>query len=108
MTCSLSRRSVGAEVNYAIRFTDDADAERFIEKLSEEVEKRMANLGVQGRSLTFKLMRRKVIPEAQDQAIIVCLPMSCWRPIMLSLFVPFRLVLQQNLTSSLDMVPATA
>ena len=59
-TCSLPCRSVGAEVNYAIRFRDDADAERFIEKLSEEVEKRMANLGVQGRSLTFKLMRRKV------------------------------------------------
>ena len=53
-------RSVGAEVNYAIRFRDDADAERFVEKLSEEVEKRMANLGVQGRSLTLKLMRRKV------------------------------------------------
>lgn len=62
MTWLLPCRSVGAEVNYAIRFTDDADAERFIEKLSEEVEKRMANLGVQGRSLTFKLMRRKVIP----------------------------------------------
>ena len=56
-------RSVGAEVNYAIRFSDDADAERFIDKLSEEVEKRMTNLGVQGRSLTFKLMRRKVIQD---------------------------------------------
>ena len=61
--CMLPCRSVGAEVNYAIRFSDDADAERFIEKLSEEVEKRMTNLGVQGRSLTFKLMRRKVAPD---------------------------------------------
>ena len=51
---------MGAECNYAIRFDDYADAERFVDGLSEEVARRLDKAGVQGRGITFKLMRRHV------------------------------------------------
>ena len=53
-------RSLGAECNYAIRFESDADAERFVDELAEEVAQRLSKAGVCGRSITFKLMRRQV------------------------------------------------
>ena len=53
-------RSLGAECNYAIRFESEADAERFVDDLAEEVARRLNKAGVSGRGITFKVMRRQV------------------------------------------------
>jgi DNA repair protein REV1 len=63
LTCYLQvevpgpRKSVGAEVNYGIRFSEHSDAVAFIRDLSEEVEKRLAIAGARGRTVTLKLKR---------------------------------------------------
>lgn len=57
------RKSVSAEVNYGIRFKEASDMNKFIEQLSEEVEKRLHEAGVQGRAVTLKLkVRQKDAP----------------------------------------------
>ncbi|RMZ53657.1 hypothetical protein APUTEX25_003191, partial [Auxenochlorella protothecoides] len=53
------RKSLGAEVNWGVRFDSPQDATRFLGKLAEEVWTRMGAAGVQGRSLTLKLKKRK-------------------------------------------------
>ncbi|KAK9810528.1 hypothetical protein WJX72_012236 [[Myrmecia] bisecta] len=54
-----ARKSVGAEVNWGIRFGSDADSDKFLDELAGEVAARMAAAGVRGRSITLKLKRRK-------------------------------------------------
>lgn len=54
-----ARKSVGAEVNYGIRFSTDADATAFLHELSKEVAKRLSLCGARGRTVTLKLKRRK-------------------------------------------------
>jgi len=51
------RKSVGAEVNYGIRFESLAAAHKLLEELSHEVESRMALAGAKGRTVTLKLKR---------------------------------------------------
>ena len=51
------RKSVGAEVNYGIRFAAEQDATAFITELAGEVEKRMAICNARGRTVTLKLKR---------------------------------------------------
>lgn len=51
------RKSIGAEVNYGIRFQGISDAVKFLEDLSTEVESRMAIVGARGRTITLKLKR---------------------------------------------------
>ncbi|CAL4191900.1 unnamed protein product, partial [Meganyctiphanes norvegica] len=52
------RKSVSAEVNYGIRFTCQADAVSFVEKLSAEVASRLASINMMGKSITLKLKVR--------------------------------------------------
>nr|XP_018263083.1 uncharacterized protein I303_04574 [Kwoniella dejecticola CBS 10117]OBR85241.1 hypothetical protein I303_04574 [Kwoniella dejecticola CBS 10117] len=52
------RKSISAEMNYGIRFKNSDQAEICINDLGYEVAKRMQNLGVKGRQITLKLMKR--------------------------------------------------
>ncbi|WVQ82365.1 hypothetical protein IAT38_004493 [Cryptococcus sp. DSM 104549] len=52
------RKSVSAEMNYGIRFKNQEQAEKYVVDLAAEVTKRMKNVGVKGRTVTLKLMRR--------------------------------------------------
>ncbi|KAL0055598.1 hypothetical protein WJX82_002289 [Trebouxia sp. C0006] len=54
-----SRKSVGAECNWGIRFQNDADALAFMDNLAGELSTRMKAAGVRGRSISLKLKRRK-------------------------------------------------
>nr|XP_029500367.1 DNA repair protein REV1-like [Oncorhynchus nerka] len=50
------RKSVSAEMNYNIRFTQVDEAESFLTHLSIEVQKRLQGAGLRGRRLTLKFM----------------------------------------------------
>ena len=52
------RKTVGAEVNYGIRFTGWEDARQFLLQLAGEVSERLERLGTRGRCITLKLMLR--------------------------------------------------
>ncbi|WVQ72585.1 hypothetical protein IAR50_002143 [Cryptococcus sp. DSM 104548] len=52
------RKSVSAEMNYGIRFQKQEQAEVYVGDLAAEVSKRMKSVGVKGRQVTLKLMRR--------------------------------------------------
>ncbi|XP_012411364.1 DNA repair protein REV1 isoform X2 [Trichechus manatus latirostris] len=53
------RKSISAEINYGIRFTQPKEAEAFLLSLSEEIQRRLEAAGVKGRRLTLKIMVRK-------------------------------------------------
>ncbi|KAK1332801.1 hypothetical protein QTO34_006332 [Cnephaeus nilssonii] len=53
------RKSVSAEINYGIRFTQPKEAEAFILSLSEEIQRRLEAAGMKGKRLTLKIMVRK-------------------------------------------------
>lgn len=53
------RKSVSAEMNYNIRFTQVEEAESFLTNLSMEVQKRLEGAGLRGRRVTLKVMVRK-------------------------------------------------
>eukprot|EP00873_Tetraselmis_striata_P038497 jgi/Tetstr1/458761/TSEL_045146.t2 len=53
-----ARKSVGAEVNWGVRFQTTKEAEDFLEGLAGEVAARLEAAGAAGRSLTLKLKRR--------------------------------------------------
>ncbi len=52
------RKSVSADVNWGIRFVNQEEAEDFVRNLCKELERRLLNEGVKGKSLTMKVMRR--------------------------------------------------
>ncbi|KAH6650191.1 hypothetical protein F5144DRAFT_617141 [Chaetomium tenue] len=52
------RKSVSADVNWGIRFVNQAEAEEFVHNLCKELERRLLNEGVKGKNLTMKIMRR--------------------------------------------------
>ncbi|OAA68642.1 DNA repair protein, Rev1 [Niveomyces insectorum RCEF 264] len=52
------RKSVSAEVNWGIRFISQEEAEEFVMNLCKELERRLLNEQVRGRSLTMKILRR--------------------------------------------------
>ncbi|KAM9344124.1 DNA repair protein REV1 [Pholidichthys leucotaenia] len=54
------RKSVSAEMNYNIRFTNVDEVECFLTNLSMEVQKRLQEAGLRGRRVTLKVMVRKV------------------------------------------------
>ncbi|XP_051698607.1 DNA repair protein REV1 isoform X4 [Oryctolagus cuniculus] len=54
------RKSVSAEINYGIRFTQPKEAEAFLLSLSEEIQRRLESAGVKGKRLTLKIMVRKL------------------------------------------------
>ncbi|CAM9347459.1 unnamed protein product, partial [Hapterophycus canaliculatus] len=53
------RKSIGAEVNYGVRFDTQAQAVGFLSELAVELSRRMAAEGVLGRALTLKIMKQK-------------------------------------------------
>ncbi|XP_069060491.1 DNA repair protein REV1 [Pleurodeles waltl] len=53
------RKSVSAEINYGIRFTEPKEAESFLFNLSEEIQRRLEAAGMKGQKLTLKVMVRK-------------------------------------------------
>ncbi|KAM4796714.1 DNA repair protein REV1 isoform 2-T2 [Rhinophrynus dorsalis] len=53
------RKSVSAEINYGIRFTQPKEAETFLMNLSEEIQRRLETIGMKGKKLTLKVMVRK-------------------------------------------------
>ncbi|XP_068929105.1 DNA repair protein REV1 isoform X3 [Petaurus breviceps papuanus] len=53
------RKSVSAEINYGIRFTQPKEAEAFLLSLSEEIQRRLEAAGMKGKRLTLKVMVRK-------------------------------------------------
>jgi len=52
------RKSVSAEINYGMRFTQDTEVHKFIHELSEEVEKRLKEIERYASKITLKLMVR--------------------------------------------------
>ncbi|KAG6915303.1 hypothetical protein DXG01_012226 [Tephrocybe rancida] len=52
------RKSVSCEINYGIRFENGQQAETFIYQMATEVAKRLDDIGVVGRSITLKIMKR--------------------------------------------------
>ncbi|KAK3695398.1 hypothetical protein B0T22DRAFT_104550 [Podospora appendiculata] len=52
------RKSVSADVNWGIRFTNQEEAEQFVRSLSKELERRLLSEGVKGKHLTMKIMKR--------------------------------------------------
>uniref|UniRef100_A0A673TYB9 DNA repair protein REV1 n=1 Tax=Suricata suricatta TaxID=37032 RepID=A0A673TYB9_SURSU len=53
------RKSISAEINYGIRFTQPKEAEAFLLNLSEEIQRRLEAAGMKGKRLTLKIMVRK-------------------------------------------------
>ncbi|XP_016065147.1 PREDICTED: DNA repair protein REV1 isoform X2 [Miniopterus natalensis] len=53
------RKSVSAEINYGIRFTQPKEAEAFLLSLSEEIQRRLEAAGMKGKRLTLKILVRK-------------------------------------------------
>ncbi|XP_041612144.1 DNA repair protein REV1 isoform X6 [Vulpes lagopus] len=53
------RKSISAEINYGIRFTQPKEAEAFLLNLSEEIQRRLEAAHVKGKRLTLKVMVRK-------------------------------------------------
>nr|XP_060625754.1 DNA repair protein REV1 [Anolis sagrei ordinatus]XP_060625755.1 DNA repair protein REV1 [Anolis sagrei ordinatus]XP_060625757.1 DNA repair protein REV1 [Anolis sagrei ordinatus]XP_060625758.1 DNA repair protein REV1 [Anolis sagrei ordinatus] len=53
------RKTVSAEINYGIRFTQPKEAEAFLLSLSEEIQCRLEAAGMKGKRLTLKVMVRK-------------------------------------------------
>ncbi|KAI5762572.1 REV1 [Gulo gulo luscus] len=53
------RKSISAEINYGIRFTQPKEAEAFLLNLSEEIQRRLEAAGMKGKRLTLKVMVRK-------------------------------------------------
>lgn len=52
------RRSVSAEINWGIRFTNQTQAEEFVQSLAEELHRRLVENLVKGKQLTIRVMRR--------------------------------------------------
>ncbi|CAI6345542.1 unnamed protein product [Macrosiphum euphorbiae] len=53
-------KSVSAEVNYGIRFKNKEESENFVRQLCDEVEKRLDDIEMNGKTVTLKLMIRNV------------------------------------------------
>ncbi|KQK17302.1 DNA repair protein REV1 isoform X2 [Brachypodium distachyon] len=52
-------KSVGAEVNWGVRFNENKDADNFLVNLSKEVSLRLQGCGLQGRTITLKVKTRR-------------------------------------------------
>ncbi|KAH1164534.1 hypothetical protein AAZX31_01G228900 [Glycine max] len=52
-------KSVGADVNWGVRFKDIKDCEHFLINLCKEVSLRLQGCGVQGRTFTLKIKKRR-------------------------------------------------
>lgn len=52
------RKSVSCEINYGIRFEGNDEAENFVRGMAVEVTKRLNEIGMLGRTITLKIMKR--------------------------------------------------
>ncbi|XP_026394158.1 DNA repair protein REV1-like [Papaver somniferum] len=52
-------KSVGADVNWGVRFNDTKDSQNFLLNLCNEVSLRLQGCGVQGRTITLKVKKRR-------------------------------------------------
>ncbi|KAL2939166.1 DNA repair protein REV1, partial [Bienertia sinuspersici] len=52
-------KSVGADVNWGVRFKDSKDSEHFLSSLCKEVSLRLQGCGLQGRTFTLKIKKRR-------------------------------------------------
>ena len=53
------RKSIGAEVNWGVRFQSNADTNKFLFSICNQISERMKASSVKGKSLTIKLKRKK-------------------------------------------------
>ncbi|KAF3435497.1 hypothetical protein FNV43_RR22586 [Rhamnella rubrinervis] len=56
-------KSIGAEVNWGVRFKDSEDGQNFLSSLCKEVSLRLQGYGVRGRSFTLKIKKRRKYAE---------------------------------------------
>jgi len=59
------RKSIGADVNWGVRFNNDHEFKIFVKNLAKEVSKRLDEENVGGNCLTLKLMKRKYAEEPE-------------------------------------------
>nr|XP_029122970.1 DNA repair protein REV1 [Elaeis guineensis] len=52
-------KSIGADVNWGVRFDDITDCQNFLMNLCKEVSLRLQGCGMQGRTITLKVKKRK-------------------------------------------------
>ncbi|KAK7253198.1 hypothetical protein RIF29_37721 [Crotalaria pallida] len=52
-------KSIGADVNWGVRFNDMKDCDHFLNNLCKEVSLRLQGCGVQGRTFTLKIKKRR-------------------------------------------------
>ncbi|KAJ3415917.1 deoxycytidyl transferase [Chytridiales sp. JEL 0842] len=52
------RQSVGAEINWGVRFEHESQVEKFVMELAEEVQARMKRIQAKGRCITVKVKRK--------------------------------------------------
>ncbi|PNY04000.1 DNA repair protein rev1-like [Trifolium pratense] len=52
-------KSIGADVNWGVRFKDMKDCENFLTKLCKEVSLRLRSCGMQGRTFSLKIKKRR-------------------------------------------------
>ncbi|XP_028055427.1 DNA repair protein REV1-like [Camellia sinensis] len=57
--CLQESKSVGAEVNWGVRFNDLKDCQHFLMNLCKEVSLRLQGCTVQGRCFTLKIKKRR-------------------------------------------------
>ncbi|XP_071805279.1 DNA repair protein REV1-like isoform X1 [Asterias amurensis] len=58
------RKSVSAEINYGIRFTQSSEADTFVSELAAEVHRRLTAIKMTGKTITLKLkVRREGAPK---------------------------------------------
>lgn len=54
-----ARKSVGAEVNWGVRFDSTSDAENFLRSIASQISGRLKEMGMRGRSLTLKVKKKR-------------------------------------------------
>eukprot|EP00127_Corallochytrium_limacisporum_P006907 Clim_evm22s237 gene=Clim_evmTU22s237 len=54
------RKSVSAEINWGVRFTEDHQVEKFLRDLSAEVTERLNDVRLAGRSMCLRIMARRM------------------------------------------------
>ncbi|KAJ3082918.1 deoxycytidyl transferase [Quaeritorhiza haematococci] len=64
------RRSIGAEVNWGVRFENEEQVEKFVRDLAGEVARRMEAYRVKGRQLTMKVKRKRY--DGEPHKILGC------------------------------------
>lgn len=58
-SAGLERKSVGAEINWGIRFESERDAETFLRNLSQHVYDRLQELKMKGKNITLKIKKKR-------------------------------------------------